>query len=99
MDLKGSQRKYLRGLAHDLRPAVQIGKDGLSGAVLAAIEDAFAHIELIKIKLAGDRHERAGMATTIEESLGCTCVGIVGSIGVFFRRHPEPGKQRIALPS
>lgn len=99
MELKGSQRKFLRGLAHDLRPAVQVGKDGLSGAVLAAIEDAFTQLELIKIKLAGDRHERAGMATTIEESLGCTCVGLIGSVGVFFRRHPDHEKQRIALPS
>lgn len=99
MELRGSQRKYLRGLAHELRPAVHVGKDGLSGAVLGAVEDAFAQLELLKVKLAGDRHERASMATTIEESLGCTCVGIIGSIGIFFRRHPDPEKQRISLPA
>lgn len=97
MELRGSQRKHLRGLAHDLRPAVQVGKDGLSGAVLAAVEEAFAQLELIKVKLAGDRRARASMAATIEECLGCTCVGLVGSIGIFFRRHADPGKQRIDL--
>ena len=97
MELRGSQRKHLRGLAHELRPVVQVGKDGLSGGVLAAVGDAFAQHELIKIKLAGDRHQRAAMATTIEESLGCACVGLTGSIGIFFRRHPDPEKQRIRL--
>ena len=29
-ELKGSQRKYLRGLAHSYKPLVQIGKEGLS---------------------------------------------------------------------
>ncbi|HPC82830.1 MAG TPA: YhbY family RNA-binding protein [Thermoanaerobaculaceae bacterium] len=97
MELRGSQRKHLRGLAHELRPAVQVGKEGLSGAVLAAVEDAFAQLELIKVKLAGDRRERASMATTIEESLGCACVGLIGSIGIFYRRHPDPEKRRIDL--
>ena len=98
MELHGTQRKYLRGLAHELRPAVQIGKDGLSGAVLQSIEEAFSHQELLKVKLAGDRHERKAMATTIDESLGCSCVGLIGSMGIFFRQHPDPEKRRIALP-
>ncbi len=39
-ELKGSQRKYLRGLAHSYKPLVQIGKEGLSESVIRAIDTA-----------------------------------------------------------
>ncbi len=48
--LKGSDRKYLRGLAHNLKPVVHIGKAGLAPSVLTAIDEALDHHELIKIR-------------------------------------------------
>jgi RNA-binding protein len=53
--LKGSQRKYLRGVAHSYKPLVQIGKEGLSEGVLGAIDDALEAHELIKVKIAARR--------------------------------------------
>ena len=38
--LTGSQRKYLRGVAHGYKPLVQIGKEGLSKNVLSSIDTA-----------------------------------------------------------
>ena len=100
MQLKGSARKYLRGLAHDLRPAVHIGKEGLGEATLRSVEEAFANTELVKVKLLGaDRHERAELARAIEEKVGCTCVGQIGQMAIFYRQHPDPDRRRIALPS
>ena len=48
--LKGSDRNYLRGLAHQLKPVVHVGKTGLTPNVLAAIDEALEHHELIKIR-------------------------------------------------
>ena len=51
MDLKGYQRKYLRSLAHHLKPTVFIGKNELTEGVFNSINDAFSNQELIKIKI------------------------------------------------
>jgi len=38
--LKGFQRKYLRGIAHSMKPVVFIGQKGNSEAVLKAVEES-----------------------------------------------------------
>jgi len=39
--LEGFQRKYLRGVAHGLKPVVFIGQKGLTREVLLSAEKAF----------------------------------------------------------
>ena len=48
--LEGFQRKYLRGVAHGLKPVVFIGQKGLTPEVLSSAEKAFERHELIKVK-------------------------------------------------
>ena len=48
--LKGFQKKYLRGLAHGLKPVVQIGKEGITEGVIRAVDEGLFRHELIKIK-------------------------------------------------
>ena len=49
-ELTGYQRKYLRGLAHNLKPAIIIGKKGITEPVITEIKEALNKHELIKIK-------------------------------------------------
>ena len=59
MKLTNNQKKYLRSLAHDLKPFVMIGQHGLSESVIAEIESTMLKHELIKIKLrVNDRDEK-----------------------------------------
>ena len=51
MDLTESQKKYLRGLGHQLKPLVMVGDAGLSDAVLAEFESTLDHHELIKVRV------------------------------------------------
>ena len=97
-ELKGSQRKYLRGLAHSYKPLVQIGKEGLSESVIRAIDTALEAHELIKLKIAAERDEREQFVPLIEARLNCECVGTVGRIAILYREHPDPEKQKIAVP-
>ena len=46
----GSDRKYLRQLAHPLKPLVQIGSSGVTDALIAAVDTALRDHELIKIR-------------------------------------------------
>jgi len=48
--LKGFQKKYLRGLAHSMKPVVLIGQKGCTDTVLSAVNDALNTHELIKVK-------------------------------------------------
>ncbi len=96
--LKGSQRKYLRGLAHSYKPQVQIGKEGLTENVVGAINIALEAHELIKVKIAAERDQREELVPVIEERLNCECVGTVGRMAILYRQHPDPEKRKIAFP-
>ena len=98
-ELKGSQRKYLRGLAHSYKPLVQVGKEGLSENVLHAIDTALEAHELIKVKIAAERYEREQFVPVIEERLSCECVGTVGRMAILYRQHPDPEKRKISIPA
>lgn len=49
MNLSTKQKQHLKGLAHPLKPVVLLGSNGLTEGVLAEIEQALEHHELIKV--------------------------------------------------
>ena len=96
--MNGKQRKYLRGLAHSLRPAVQIGTRGLTESVFRQVDQALRDHELIKIKVSGDSpidHEAA--ASELHDRLGCEIAGSVGHVVILYR--PDAERPRIQLPA
>jgi RNA-binding protein len=97
--LTGSQRTYLRGLAHHLNPIVQVGKEGLTEPVFAALDTALSARELIKVRLPGDRDDRRAAAAAIDARLGSECVGLIGGVAILYRAHPDPEARRVHLPS
>jgi RNA-binding protein len=95
--LTGAQRTRLRGLAHGYRPAVQIGKAGLTDSVVTAIDDALTANELVKVQIFTARDERRQITAAVEERLGCECAGAVGRMAIFYRQQPDPERRRIDL--
>jgi RNA-binding protein len=95
--LTGSQRKHLRGLAHAYRPAVQVGKGGLTGPVVASIDEALAARELIKVQIFTARDERMEIAAAVEARLNCECVGSIGRMAIFYRQQPDPERRHIDI--
>ena len=59
MPITASQRRYLRELAHPLKPVVTLGAKGVTAPVLAELDLALDHHELLKVRLSGDRAQRA----------------------------------------
>ena len=96
MPLTTPQKKYLRGLTHNLQPVVMVADKGLNENVLAEIEQALEHHELIKVKLRGDREQRAEWIDQLVESTKAEPVHRIGQVACFYRRHPR--KPKIALP-
>lgn len=65
MNLSTKQKQHLKGLAHPLKPVVLLGSNGLTEGVLAEIEQALEHHELIKVKIATEDRsvrQRSGYA-------------------------------------
>jgi RNA-binding protein len=95
--LTGKQKSHLRSLAHSLKPVVQIGHQGLTDGVLAALEVALERHELIKVKVSGESDvEPAEIAPAIEKGLHCQLAQLIGHTLVLYRRRDENPK--IVLP-
>lgn len=95
--LGGKQRRHLRSLGHHLEPVVQLGKQGLTDAVVAAVDEALTRHELVKVRIGtecpDDRHD-------VAERLGPLVKGeiaqVLGRTLLVYRRHPKEPK--IQLP-
>jgi RNA-binding protein len=86
----GDLRRALRGHGHAMSPIVQIGKAGVTEAVIKQIEQALADHELIKVKIGGecpsDRHE---VAARLGGEPGVNLVQMIGRVLLLYKRHPR----------
>ncbi len=90
MALTNPQRKFLRGIAQQMRPVVMVGQHGLTESVLEELEIAVDHHELVKVKIAGaDREARRAMIERMCEYTGAELVHSIGHTATLFRQHPE----------
>jgi RNA-binding protein len=91
--LTPTQRRNLRSHAHHLHPLVMIGNEGLTDAVLAAINTEIERHELIKVRVFGDdRGEREALLDAICQTLGCAAVQHIGKLFVLYRAAEHGAK-------
>ena len=98
--LKGFQKKYLKGLAHGMKPLVFVGQKGLSPTVIKAVDESLEKHELIKVKFIEfkEKNQKKDIAGSIEKETVSTLVGIIGHIAIFYRLQRDPEKRNIVLP-
>ncbi|MBW1780095.1 MAG: ribosome assembly RNA-binding protein YhbY [Deltaproteobacteria bacterium] len=99
-DLEGFQRKYLRGIAHGLKPVVLVGQKGLTPEVLSSTEKALERHELIKVKFhdVKEKDKKREISDRIEKETGAQNVGMIGHKIIFYRQNKDPEERRISLP-
>lgn len=86
--LSNAQKRYLRGLAHDLKPVLLVGSKGVSEGVLAELEQVLEQHELIKAKVAaGERELRDEWIAALVAGSGAALVGRIGNIAILYRRR------------
>jgi RNA-binding protein len=96
MNLNKKQIQYLKGLAHSLKPVVLLGNNGLTEAVVAEIDYALNHHELIKIKIpTEDRETKTLIIEAICRETNSTQVQVIGKTLVIFRQTEE---KKIRIP-
>ena len=94
--LTGTQKRFLRGLGHGLKPVVLVGKNECNAALTEETGSALAAHELIKIKLLEscpmDRHE---VAEKLAVAADAEVAQILGRTILLYRQGETP---KIELP-
>ncbi len=95
--LTSAQTRFLRGQAHDLKAMLQVGGKGISDALVAEVDLALEHHELIKVKVAGeDRDARDAIIADLAGRTGAALVQRIGHTAVLYR--PSKDHRQIVLP-
>lgn len=95
--LSNPQKRYLRGLAHDLKPVILVGAKGVTPGLVAELEQALEQHELIKAKIAAeDRETRDAWIDALAEQSGAALVSRIGHTAVLYRRSKD--KPLVILP-
>jgi RNA-binding protein len=93
----GGGIRFLRGLGHHLDPIVQIGKDGITDALVAATNEALRAHELIKVKVGTESPiDRKEAGPELAARTGATLAQVLGRTLLLYKRHPS--KPKIELP-
>ena len=90
MELKGKQKTYLRGLGNQLKATVFIGKEGLSPSVLQAVGEAYAHTELVKVRVERSCPlERREAGRAVAAATDSHLVQVLGRTLLLYRPQPQ----------
>ena len=96
--MTSKQRAYLKGLAMTMDPILQHGKGGLTPENTAAVEEALAARELIKISvLQNCLEDPREMAQVLAERTRSQVVQVIGKKIVLYREGKKD-KKKIILP-
>ncbi|MEH8020018.1 MULTISPECIES: ribosome assembly RNA-binding protein YhbY [Rheinheimera] len=86
MSLTNKQKQFLKAKAHELKPVILLGNNGLTEGVIAEIEVALNFHELIKIKVpTEDREEKVLIMDAIIRETKAHKVQVIGKTLVLFR--------------
>ena len=96
MSLTNKQKQFLKSKAHDLKPVILLGANGLTEGVVAEIDNALNFHELIKIKVPGeDREQKVLVMDAIIRETKAETVQVIGKILVLYRQSED---KKIQLP-
>ena len=99
MTITSKERAELRGEAHHLSPMVHIGHQGLTDALVQAIDDALRTHELVKIALVKASDVKPKDAShEIAERLGADVVQTIGRTCTLYRHNPDLPRKKGAPP-
>ena len=83
-------RRYLRSLAHALKPVVRLGQNGLTPAVSKELDGALQHHELVKVKLSvSDKEAKMTQLDALCASVKAECIQQIGHTATLFRRNTK----------
>ena len=98
--MTSKQRAYLKSLAMNIDPVMQIGKATVTPEITRSVDEALEARELIKISvLKNCLDDGSDMAQMLAERTHSQVVQVIGTKFILYREtHAKPKEKRIQLP-
>ena len=90
-------RAKLRSLATAEQPIFQVGKDGVTDAVAAAVDDALSARELVKLTVLTTAESPAVVLETLSKRLHAEPITAIGNKIVLYRKSENEKARHIEL--
>lgn len=95
--LTGKQRSFLKGIANNLDPIFQVGKNGITENFVKQIDDALEKREIIKVKVLNNSLlDAKEVAEEIVQKTNSEFVQCIGNKFVIYRESKK--NKKIILP-
>ncbi len=97
--MTSKQRAYLRKISHELEPIFQIGKDGVTDALIKGVDEALEKREILKVHiLESALLDTKETCNYMAQQLGAEPVQAIGNKFILYRQAEDVKKRRIELP-
>lgn len=97
--MTSKQRAYLKGLAMNLDPILNVGKESMTPGVTAAVDEALNANELIKVGvLKNCMDDPKEIAQVVAERTRSEVVQVIGKKIVLYKQAKKPEDRKIVLP-
>lgn len=91
--ITGKQRAYLKSLSHDMKPLIQVGKNGINEGFLTQLDQLLEDHELVKINILQNAPDEARQyKEEILEKTGAEFVQLIGKKLTIYRPSKEDPK-------
>ena len=96
--LTNAKIRELKARGQLLKPALKVGKEGLTPQFFAELAAMFRHQELLKVKFADHKEEKKTLAPQLADQSGSHLIMRVGNVAVLYRPKPEAEPAASATP-
>ncbi len=95
MALTGKQKRSLRALGHHLNVVVQVGSDGVTDGVVAAVAQALKDHELVKVKIDDAREGRDEAIEALAQGTQSDVAQVLGRTALFYKKREKDSKIKV----
>lgn len=89
--LTSKQRAYLRGMANNLNPLIQIGKSGITQSLIKQVDETLEARELVKVTvLENSSFEIRELSQELASVINADVVQVIGRRFTIYRESKEP---------
>ena len=97
--LTSKERAALRGEAHHLDALVHVGKEGITPALVASLDDALRTHELVKVQLTKSAAlDPKDAAHELSAAVDADVVQVIGRTTTLYRENPDLPRKKGDLP-